>query len=152
VVQASPTSSVAFVPVLDRTALTLQADNPQALGARDPELMAACQCFEAVFLSQLMRVMRQGESKDKLFGGGLADGIYREMLDDQLTREMATSSGTGIADMLYEQLEAAALTNRLRAGNAQQTSAHGTDAHGTDTVPNRLMEATHDGLTRRMSP
>jgi len=109
VVAAMPVSGVAFMPRLDRAALAAEAHNAQAAGARDPELMAACQHFEAVFLSQLMRVMRQGESKDKLFGGGLAEGIYRELLDDQLAGEMATTGGTGISAMLYEQLEAAAL-------------------------------------------
>jgi Rod binding domain-containing protein len=147
VVQAASTAGVAFMPVLDRAALAVEADNPQAASARCPELMAACQSFEAVLLSQLMRVMRQGESQDKLFGGGLAEGIYGELLDDQLTREMATSGDTGIAQMLYDQLEAAAAADTARAGSAPEATAH-----GTDTVPTVLMEATYDGWTRRRSP
>jgi Rod binding domain-containing protein len=135
------------MPLLDRTALAVEANNPQAASARCPELMAACQSFEAVLLSQLMRVMRQGESEDKLFGGGLAEGIYREMLDDQLTRGMATSGDTGIAQMLYDQLDAAAAADAARAG-----STHEATAHGTDTVPTMLMEATHDGRIARRSP
>lgn len=128
---AMPMAGVAFMPVLDRAALAAQADNSQAASARNPMLMAACQSFEAIFLSQLMRVMRQGESKDKLFGGGLAEGIYREMLDDQLAREMATAGNTGLSGMLYEQLEAA-----VQAENAP----------GTDTVPNPLAAARRTTL------
>jgi Rod binding domain-containing protein len=144
VVQAASTAGVAFMPVLDRAALAVEADNPQAASARCPELMAACQSFEAVLLSYMMRVMRQGESRDKLFGGGLAEGIYREMLDDQLTREMATSGGTGIAQMLYEQLEAAAVAdNAGRGGDARQAIAHAT-AGG----PGLFVAAMPDGWTR----
>ena len=140
--ESIPVSGVAFVPTLDRAALAAQADNPQAAGARDPELMAACQNFEAIFLSQLLRVMRQGESKDKLFGGGLAEGIYRELLDDQLAREMATSGSTGISRMLYDDLEPAVLAARARI----------TDAHGMDAEPNPVMDADHDTRAGRTSP
>jgi flagellar protein FlgJ len=142
VTNAAPTAGIAFVPQLDRAALAARADNPLAASAHDPELMAACQSFEAVFVSQLMRVMRQGESKDKLFGGGMAEGIYREMLDDQFASEMATSGSTGIAEILYAQLEAVALAQRARARAA----------HGTDTVPNTVMEAVHDTVTQGVSP
>jgi flagellar protein FlgJ len=142
VADAMPVAGVAFVPQLDRAALAARADNPLAASARVPELMAACQSFEAVFLSQLMRVMRQGESKDKLFGGGMAEGIYREMLDDQLASGMATAGSTGIAEMLYAQLETVAL--------AEQARARAT--HGTDTVPNPVMEAAHDTVTQGVSP
>lgn len=138
-VGAVPASGVAFMPRLDEAALLAEADNPQAAGARCPELMAACQHFEAVFLGQLMRVMRQGESKDTLFGGGLAEGIYRELLDDQLASEMATTGSTGIAAMLYERLEATAL-------------AQAREGHGTDTVSGGSMEATDEATTRRTTP
>ena len=144
---AAPTAGVAFVPQLDRAALTALADNPLAAGARDPELMAACQSFEAVFVSQLMRVMRQGESKDKLFGGGMAEGIYRELLDDQLASEMATTGSTGIAQLLYDDLEQLALLQAAQAKRARETFAH-----GTDTVPNTVMEAVHDTVTQGVSP
>ena len=133
---AVPTSGVAFVPVLDRAALAAHADNAQATAARSPELMAACQCFEAVFLSQLMRVMRQGEMKDKLFGGTMAEGVYHELLDDQLTTEMATSGSTGISRMLYDYLEPLELS--AQAQRAQAASAPG---HGTDVVPDSVMDA-----------
>ena len=149
---AWPVSGVAFVPMLDRAALVARVDNPQAARARYPELMAACQSFEAIFLSQLMRVMRRGESDDKLFGGGMAEDIYRELLDDQLAGEMATTGSTGVAELLYDQLEAATRADRAPTEDAQGADAHGADAHGTDTVPNRVMEAVHDTATRRMSP
>jgi Rod binding domain-containing protein len=145
-------AGVAFAPTLDRAALTARADNPQAAHARLPELMAACQSFEAVFLSQLMRVMRQGESKDKLFGGGMGERIYREFLDDQLASEMATTGSTGIAEMLYERLEAAALADQAPARAAHDTSGRAASGHGTDTVLNPVMEAVHDTLTQGVSP
>ena len=136
-------SRVAFTPTLDRRALDGLASNPQAARTRYPKLMAVCQCFESVFMSQLFRVMRQGESKDTLFGGGMAEGIYREMLDDQLANEMATTGSTGIAEMLYGQLEAVALAQKARAENASRD--------GTDTGPALVMEAADDATTQTRS-
>jgi len=138
-----PTAGVAVSPQFDRTQLAQMAQAPEAAKAGFPMLMAACQSFEAVFLSQLMRVMRQGESKDKLFGGGMADGIYRELLDDQLGSEMATSGSTGIASLLYEQLE------------QQAVAAQRVDemlGHGTDTVASGATETADNAARRRTSP
>ncbi len=136
-------SRVAFMPTLNRGVLDELASNPQADRSRYPKLMAVCQCFESVFMSQLFRVMRQGESKDKLFGGGMAEGIYGEMLDDQLAGEMATTGSTGIAEMLYGQLEAVAL--------AQKARAESTSRDGTDTGPALVMEAADDATTQTTS-
>ena len=151
-------SGTTFAPVLDRASLAAQAkSNPVAARARVPELMAACQAVESVFLTQLMRVMRQGESKDKLFGGGLADGIYRDLLDDQLANEMATVGSTGIAQMLYDQLEAASLPAKVAAGGAEQARAshaktQDAEARGTDTVASGIMEAPDTMTNRRTAP
>jgi flagellar protein FlgJ len=144
VTNPAPASPIAFMPTLNRGSLTELASNAQAARARVPELMAVCQCFEAVFLSQLFRVMRLSEPKDKLFGGGMAEGIYREMLDDQYASQMATTGGTGIAEMLYNQLEAAALPAKNRL--------HDSGRDGTDTGPTFVMEAADDVTTRRMAP
>ena len=140
---AVPAPRVAFTPTLNRGVLDQLASNPQAARTRCPKLMAVCQCFEAVFMSQLFRVMRQGESKDKLFGGGMAEGMYREMLDDQLANEMATTGNTGIAEILYERLEATAL--------AQKAYAHNASGDGTDTGPALVMEAGDDVTTQTTS-
>jgi Rod binding domain-containing protein len=137
-----PTTGVALSPQLDRTALARMAQGPQAAKAHFPMLMAACQSFEAVFLSQLMRVMRQGESEDKLFGGGMAEGIYRELLDDQLASEMATSGSTGIAELLYGQLEQLAIAEE----RAKQSLGQ-----GTDTAANPAMETADNAGIRRTS-
>lgn len=138
-----PTAGVAVSPQLDRAQLAQMAQGPVASKARSPMLMAVCQSFEAVFMSQLMRVMRQGESKDKLFGGGMAEGIYRELLDDQLAGEMATSGSTGMAEMLYNQLERQAIAQEL---------ANQSRGQRTDTAAGGAMEAANNAGLRRTSP
>jgi Rod binding domain-containing protein len=138
-----PTAGVAVSPQFDRTQLAQMAQAPEAAKARFPKLMAACQSFEAVFLSQLMRIMRQGESEDTLFGGGMAEGIYREFLDDQLASEMATSGSTGVASLLYEQLE--------RHAEAEQR-ANEMRGHGTETAAGGATETADNAIERRTSP
>jgi len=91
--------------------------------------------------------------KDTLFGDSMAEGIYRELLDDQLADEMATSGSTGISQTLYDSLEELELL--AEAQRAQAASATG---HGTDVVPDLVMEvdahtrARDDEPVRRTSP
>ncbi|MBN1916594.1 MAG: rod-binding protein [Verrucomicrobia bacterium] len=146
------TSTIAFMPALDRAALTARAESPQAAAVRIPKLLAACESFEAVFLSKLMRVMREGEPKDTLFGGSMAEGIYREMLDDQFADEMAKSGSTGIGRILYNSLEELELLAQAqRAGQAGAVPPEAGDRHVVmdADVPT---EALNDNGARRMSP
>lgn len=72
------------------------------------ELKKACADFEAIFLSQLLRTMRRTVPKSGLLDGGLAEDIYRDMLDVEIAERMARRGGMGLGDMLYRQLSKAA--------------------------------------------
>ena len=73
-------------------------------GVRHPELMVVAQEFEAIFVAQMIRAMRQARFAEGFLDGGLAGEVYREMLDDQLAIKMAQKGGFGLAQALYEQL------------------------------------------------
>jgi flagellar protein FlgJ len=80
---------------------------------RDDEtrkLKAACDSFEALFTQQLLKQMRATVPEDTLFGGGSAEQIYTEMLDAELSKEMAGSGGLGISRLLFEYMTAAQRT------------------------------------------
>ena len=81
------------------------------------QLRTASQDFEAIFLAQLWKQMRQGVSKDSLLHSSQEEG-YLSMFDQEMGSTMAQAGGIGLADMLYQQLK-----GRLeQAGNASSAA------------------------------
>jgi flagellar protein FlgJ len=64
--------------------------------------------FEALFLQTLMKNMRNCELAEPLFGDSEQHDMYQDMMDQQLSMEMAGGRGIGLADMLVRQLGGAA--------------------------------------------
>jgi Rod binding domain-containing protein len=67
-------------------------------------LYKVSQEFEAIFIKQLLNVMRKSISKTGLMDGGMAEEIFEDMLYDEYAKKMAESGSFGIADMIYKQL------------------------------------------------
>lgn len=60
--------------------------------------------FEALFIQTLMKNMRNAELAEPLFGDSEQHDMYQDMMDQQLSVEMASGRGIGLADMLVRQL------------------------------------------------
>ena len=73
----------------------------------DPEkkkLKEACQNFEAILVTQMLKEMRP-EGEDPIFGGSHARKIYESMKDEQMAEHLTRDrSPLGIGDLLYRQL------------------------------------------------
>jgi flagellar protein FlgJ len=69
----------------------------------DADLRKAAQEFEAYFVQQLMSQMRKA-----IPSGGLlhsrGEDMFRDLMDEQLGKDIAKSHGFGLADSLYRQL------------------------------------------------
>jgi flagellar protein FlgJ len=73
----------------------------------DPELQKlrdVCRDFEAIFLHQLLQIMRSSGPESDLLDSGFASDVYEDILDQQLATEMSRTGGFGLADILYEQM------------------------------------------------
>lgn len=84
---------------LQKLKLQAKTDTPEAL-------KQVAQQFEQMFLSMLMKSMREANasfSEDNVFSGGDVS-FYQGMLDNQMTQEMSQSNGIGLADVLARQL------------------------------------------------
>lgn len=68
-------------------------------GARNKQLVAAAQAFEAVFLRQMIGSMRQASLGEDMLGSSATDQ-FRDMSDSQLADRMAQTGRFGIAAML----------------------------------------------------
>ncbi len=60
--------------------------------------------FEAIFIKQMLNVMRKSVAKTGLLDGGLAEEFFEDMLYDEYAKKMAENGSFGIADMIYRQL------------------------------------------------
>ncbi len=77
---------------------------PGASKARsEADLRKAAEEFEAYFVQQLMSQMRKA-----IPSGGLlhsrGEDMFRDLMDEQLGKDIAQSHGFGLADSLYRQL------------------------------------------------
>ena len=76
-----------------------------AAKARDPKaLRRACEEFEAVFTTYLLKSMRKTIPRTESADGGLAKDIYTAMMDEEVARAAAKGPGIGLAAALYQQL------------------------------------------------
>ena len=71
---------------------------------KSSKLYKVSQEFEAIFIKQMLNVMRKSVSKTGLLDGGMAEEIFEDMLYDEYAQKMAESGSFGIANMIYTQL------------------------------------------------
>ena len=76
-----------------------------AADKKDPAaLREVASQFEALFLQTMLKNMREASLGDPLFGNSDQQEMYQGMMDQQLSLEMASGKGIGLADMLVRQL------------------------------------------------
>ncbi len=68
------------------------------------KLKKACSDFEAIFIKQMLDSMRKTVPKNSLLDGGMAEGIFEDMLYDKYANKMSETAHFGIKEILYKQL------------------------------------------------
>ena len=84
---------------LSGTTASANSGKPVDLKARETAVE-----FEAFFLSQMLNNMTSGLQTDTTFGGGEAEKIFKDMLNDEYAKSMSRQGGIGIADMVYREI------------------------------------------------
>ena len=87
------------------------------IAGRKAELRKAAEDFEAIFIRQMLRVMRSSIPGGGMFGGGTVGEIYGDMMDNSLGDVLSQRGVLGITDMLYRQL----VTQLDQQGNETDT-------------------------------
>lgn len=67
-------------------------------------LKKVSQEFESIFLGYMLKQMRKTVPPDPLFGDSTAKGIFYDMHDDEMAKELSKAGGIGLAVILYNQL------------------------------------------------
>ncbi len=70
---------------------------------KDSALFKASKDFEALFIKQMLNVMRKTVPKDGILEGGFAEDIFEDMLYDEYAKKMADTARFGIAETIYNQ-------------------------------------------------
>lgn len=79
-----------------------QAGNDDEM--KEAELRNACEEFEAIILEKLLSGMRESIPEGGLYEDSHAKDMFQSMHDKSLSRELAHSKGTGLGEMLFNQL------------------------------------------------
>jgi Rod binding domain-containing protein len=80
-------------PALPPTAPTEQARAAKA--ARE---------FETFFIYQVLELMSPPPADDPFFGGGFAEQMFRQTLNEETAESIAAGGGFGIADHVLDQI------------------------------------------------
>ncbi|HSQ42396.1 MAG TPA: transglycosylase SLT domain-containing protein [Fibrobacteraceae bacterium] len=84
---------------MDRNAAT---NGVQSL---DPQKWKVAQDFEALFIHQMFKALRQTVSKDGLTQMSNGREIFTEMLDEEMSKEASRQGSLGLAQFIYRQLQ-----------------------------------------------
>jgi peptidoglycan hydrolase FlgJ len=72
--------------------------------SENKKLKEKCLEFESVLFNSMLKSMRKSISKTGLISGGRAEEMFTSMLDQEYALLISKSSGSGIAEALYEQM------------------------------------------------
>ena len=82
-----------------------QAAQGPSKAAEEAKLQGACQQFEEMFLTQMMKQMRKAGPKGGMFGGGQGSEQFADMLDQERAKDWSQNGGIGLASMMFEQMK-----------------------------------------------
>ena len=95
----------------------------------DPQLRAACEGMEGMFLDYMMKVMRQTVPKDEMSGDSPATAIYQGMQDSEMAQKAVKAGGVGLADQLIAYLDSQRYTLPREHGVPVVSNGTGGTAH-----------------------
>ena len=85
---------------------TIHTMTPEEVAQRNDDIKKASVQLEAIMLKMLYNEMWKTVPKNELFSDGNDNAmeIYRDMYNEELTKQAAEGGGIGLADFIYRQL------------------------------------------------
>ena len=96
--------NTAIAPAQALAASQSTPDPDHALRSRR-NLKQSCQDFEAIFIQSLFKEMRKTVPEGGLFTRSTATEMYRDLLDQEVARQVAERQSIGLAEQMYRQME-----------------------------------------------
>lgn len=90
-----------FIEGMSPLPINQQAAAGPSQAAEEAKLKEACQNFEEMFLTQMMKQMRKSAPGT----GGNEEKQFAEMLDQERAKQWSADGGVGMAQMMFEQMK-----------------------------------------------
>lgn len=90
---------------IGQTELKLNYLRSPESGTYTERLRAASKELETYFIHLLMREMRKTIPPDPLVGGGKAEAIFQDFLDEEMAGEMARTNQLGLAELIFDNMQ-----------------------------------------------
>jgi flagellar protein FlgJ len=135
---------------------SLDALRAQAKQEPDKALAAAAKQFEAVFMSMLLKSMRDATPQDGMFDSEQTR-MFTSMLDQQMAQNVGGSRGIGLADMMVKQLSRHGKTGgqdviEAVPGGQQDFNTVLPGAGKNKAIPSAYNENVQQDFVQRMLP
>ena len=75
---------------------------PGVKNINEAKLKKACEDFESIFISQMLKEMRKSIPKSGLLDGGDRQDMYISLFDEELSKSLAKRGGIGLGKILYQ--------------------------------------------------
>ncbi|HOX29361.1 MAG TPA: rod-binding protein [bacterium] len=130
--QYIPTGSERLGSEAESKLKSIENKTSAASGSTEKELKAldsASKELESLFVYMLMKEMRKTVQETEFMHGGRGEEIFRDLLDEEMSKKMAQGpgDGIGIAKMVYEQLSRP-LISKLKAEQSEAMQMRGDSA------------------------
>jgi murein DD-endopeptidase MepM/ murein hydrolase activator NlpD len=121
----SPVSLDLLAPVGDRWS-KISASKAISAETQKSELKNVAEQFEAIFVTQLLKVMRETIEEANPSESGYGKTVYTELFDQEIASSMARHGTLGIGNILYKSME-----KRIDAKGPEDASGIKSDSNAT---------------------
>lgn len=71
---------------------------------KNVQLRSKCSEFEAIFVNQMLKGMRSTVPQDGFLPTSSGEEAFRDLMDAEISKQMATTGNIGIGESLFRQL------------------------------------------------
>lgn len=75
------------------------------LSPRDKQFREASRMFAGLFLSQMLKSMRESVQQSDFGHGGMGEQFFQSQADDAMAMEASKSQGYGLSDLVYRSFQ-----------------------------------------------
>lgn len=131
--QYTPGATAAFDKNRDEQAASRVNAIRQGRGIQSEEQLEAkvhqvAEEFVSVFMNQVMKSMRSTVQQNPAMHGDNGEKFFQEMLDTEQSKTLASGSGYGLTDLIYESMMASYRVAQPQAAGQTNDSMNGSDA------------------------
>ncbi len=83
---------------------SVETKGPVPRPVDEGRLKKACTDFEAIFINQILRAMRQTVPHGGFLKEGPEMNLFQSLYDDKLSEHLARRKGMGLGEMIYRQM------------------------------------------------